>query len=76
MTELIAYISRGLVEDPDAVEARLLDGDQDGREVIELQVADSDRGKVIGKRGRMAHCLRTLLAAAAPDLPPVLEIVD
>ncbi len=77
MKELISTIAKALVEAPDEVE--VVDGveDEDGRQVIELRVAADDRGKVIGKKGRMAHSMRTLLAAASPaDAPTTLEIVD
>ena len=77
MKAFIEYVAKTLVAAPDEVE--VLDGGQDeeGRSVLELRVAIDDRGKVIGKKGRMAHSLRTLLAAASPpDQPVTLDIVD
>lgn len=77
MKEFVAYVAKALVEAPD--EVVVVDGqvDADGRHVIELRVAVDDRGKVIGKKGRVAHNMRTLLAAASPaDQPVTLDIVD
>jgi predicted RNA-binding protein YlqC (UPF0109 family) len=77
MKELVEYIAKALVEDQAAVVVRDGEEDEDGRHVIELEVAADDRGKVIGKKGRMAHTMRTLLAAASPsDAPVTLDIVD
>lgn len=77
MKEFVEYVAKALVEAPDEVVVSDGGEDDDGRHVIELQVAADDRGKVIGKKGRMAHTLRTLLAAASPeDKPVTLEIVD
>lgn len=78
MKELVAYIAKALVEEPDQVVVEDAGEDDEGRHVIELRVAADDRGKVIGKKGRMAHNIRTLLAAASPADGPsaTLEIVD
>lgn len=77
MKALIEYIARALVDEPDAVTVREAADDDEGRKVIALQVAADDRGKVIGKKGRMAHTMRTLLAAASAEGTPVtLDIVD
>ena len=77
MKEFVEYIAKALVEAPEEVVVRDGEEDEEGRHVIELQVAADDRGKVIGKKGRMAHNIRTLLAAASgPDAPVTLEIVD
>ena len=62
MKDLIEFLARSLVDDADAVSARSYDrGDQT---TIELEVAPADLGKVIGRQGRTARALRTLLAAA------------
>jgi predicted RNA-binding protein YlqC (UPF0109 family) len=61
--DLIGYIARSLVDDPDAVEVEAVDGDN--TIVVELTVAKSDLGKVIGREGRTARAIRTLLAAAS-----------
>jgi len=63
MKELIEYMARALVDDPEEVEVtEERDGD---RVVLHLQVAEPDMGKVIGKQGRIAQAMRTLLKVAA-----------
>ena len=62
LEELISTIAKALVDEPDSVEVREVDGDHSA--VIELRVAKSDIGKVIGKDGRTAQSMRTLLSAA------------
>ncbi|MHB8892886.1 MAG: KH domain-containing protein [Candidatus Limnocylindrales bacterium] len=57
--ELVAYVARSLVDDPDAVKVEVVNG-EDGT-IIELHVAESDMGKVIGRNGSVAKALRTLL---------------
>ncbi len=76
MTELIRYIARELVDEPDAVEVE--EFDEDGGIVLELSVAESDLGKVIGKQGRTARAMRTVLQAASTKLKKrvTLEIVE
>ena len=64
--DLIGYIARSLVDDPDAVEVEAIDGDN--TIVVELTVAKGDLGKVIGREGRTARAIRTLLAAASARL--------
>jgi len=74
--ELIEFVAKSLVDDPDAVEARAFDrGDQT---IIELEVAPNDLGKVIGRQGRTARALRTLLAAAGQKSRrrTILDILD
>jgi predicted RNA-binding protein YlqC (UPF0109 family) len=63
VTELIGYIARALVDLPDQVIVRELE--EDGVQVIELEVAEEDLGKVIGRQGRTARAMRTLLSVAA-----------
>jgi predicted RNA-binding protein YlqC (UPF0109 family) len=74
--ELIGYIARNLVDDPDEVEVEAIDGD--GAIVVELSVAKADLGKVIGREGRTARAIRTLLAAASArrQRRAVLEILE
>lgn len=74
--ELIGYIARYLVDDPDAVEVEAIDGDNSI--VVELTVAKGDLGKVIGREGRTARAIRTLLAAASArrQRRAVLEILE
>jgi uncharacterized protein len=73
--ELVEYVARSLVDDPEAVKVEVVR--DDGGTVIELHVAEDDMGKVIGRNGSVAKALRTLLkVTAARDGEPVsLEIV-
>ena len=76
MKELIEYIATSLVDHPEAVQVSLVEGEQSS--VVELRVAKEDLGKVIGKQGRTAKALRTILAAASAKAEKrmVLEIVE
>jgi predicted RNA-binding protein YlqC (UPF0109 family) len=75
MKELIEYIAKALVDHPDQVKVAEIVGEKTS--VIELAVAKEDLGKVIGKQGRTAKAIRTLLTAASTKLRKrsVLEIV-
>ncbi len=64
MKELLEYLARGLVNDPDAVQVSEVQED-DGTLVLELSVAQDDYGSVIGRGGRTASALRTVIKAAA-----------
>ena len=64
MRELLVYLAQQLVDEPDKVEVDQFEED-DGTLVLELSVADDDYGKVIGRGGRTAQALRTLVKAAA-----------
>ncbi len=61
--ELLFYIARNLVDEPEAVDIKVVDGRR--LTVYEISVADRDRGKVIGKQGRIANAIRTVAKAAA-----------
>ncbi len=76
MRELIEIIAKALVDDPDSVEVSEIKGEQTS--VIELKVAKEDLGKVIGKQGRTARAMRTILSAASTKLRKrsVLEILE
>ncbi len=76
MRELVALIARGLVREPDRV--RVDEHVERGRTVLELSVAPGDRGRVIGREGRAAHALRTLVAALGRrrGAECTLEILD
>ena len=76
MSELLAYLARELVDDPAAV--RVEEEEREGALVLVLQVAPEDVGKVIGRNGRIARALRTLVrASSARDGRRVLvEIAD
>jgi uncharacterized protein len=64
MRELLVYLAKALVDQPDQVEVEQFEED-DGTLVLELSVADDDYGKVIGRGGRTAQALRTVVKAAA-----------
>ena len=64
MKELLEYLARQLVDEPDQVEVEQFNED-DGTVVLELAVAEDDYGKIIGKGGRTANALRTVVKAAA-----------
>ena len=74
--DVIEAIVKALVDDPDEVVVKEIDGD--GTTVLELRVAHQDLGKVIGKQGRTARAMRTLLRAAGMKLKKrfVLEILE
>jgi predicted RNA-binding protein YlqC (UPF0109 family) len=76
MKELITFIARSLVDNPDQVVVTEVEGEQTS--VIELKVAKEDLGKVIGKQGRTARAMRTILSAASTKLRKrsVLEILE
>jgi len=76
MKELIDYIAKALVDKPDEVTVTEVEGDQTS--VLELKVAKEDLGKVIGKQGRTARAMRTILNAASAKVKKrtVLEIVE
>ncbi|MBP7341470.1 MAG: KH domain-containing protein [Deltaproteobacteria bacterium] len=76
MKELIKYISQSLVDNPDKVEVTEVIGEQTS--VIELRVAKEDLGKVIGKQGRTAKAIRTILSATSAKVHKraVLEIIE
>ena len=64
MRELLVYLAKALVDQPDRVEVEQFEED-DGTLVLELSVADDDYGQVIGRGGRTAQALRTVVKAAA-----------
>ena len=76
MKELIKYIAQALVDNPEQVEVNEIEGEQTS--VIELKVAKEDLGKVIGKQGRTARAMRTILSAASTTIRKrsVLEIIE
>jgi hypothetical protein len=76
MKELVEFVAKALVDHPEAVEVREVEGEK--TTIIELKVADDDVGKVIGRQGRTARALRTVLAAAATRVRKraVLEIIE
>jgi predicted RNA-binding protein YlqC (UPF0109 family) len=76
MKDLIAYIAKALVDKPEEVGVTEIEGKQTS--VIELKVAKEDLGKVIGKQGRTARAMRTILSAASTKIKKrsVLEIIE
>ncbi|MFH1122425.1 MAG: KH domain-containing protein [Pseudomonadota bacterium] len=76
MKELISYIAKALVDKPEEVTVTEIEGEQTS--VIELKVAKDDLGKVIGKQGRTARAMRTILSAASTKIKKrsVLEIIE
>lgn len=65
MKELLVAIASGLVEDPSAVEVTVDEPNEEGIIVYHLHVAENDMGRVIGKEGRIAKAIRTVMRAAA-----------
>ena len=74
--DLIEYIAKSLVDDPAAVSVAVVEGDKST--ILELRVAADDIGKVIGKHGRIAKAMRTILSASssAAQKRVILEILD
>jgi len=76
MKELVEFIAKKLVEHPEDVQVRLIDGEE--QQCLELRVHDTDMGRIIGKDGRTAKAIRTLIssASAKTDERIVLQIVE
>ncbi|MCB9591625.1 MAG: KH domain-containing protein [Sandaracinaceae bacterium] len=76
LAELIDYIARALVDDPEDVTVEAVEGDR--AIILELTVAPSDLGKVIGKDGRTARAMRTLLSATSARMRrrAILDILE
>lgn len=76
MSELVEFIAKALVDNPDQVSVNEVEGSQSI--IIELKVAGEDMGKVIGKQGRIAKAIRTVVKAAAikQDKRVVVEIIQ
>jgi len=76
MKDLIEYIAKALVDAPDQVKVNEVEGEKTS--VLELTVAKEDLGKVIGKQGRTARAIRTILSAASTKIRnrSVLEIIE
>ncbi|MCG8479481.1 MAG: KH domain-containing protein [Spirochaetales bacterium] len=74
--DLVEYIAKALVDEPDQVEVNMIEGEKST--ILELKVAADDIGKVIGKHGRIAKAIRTVLAATSTRTGKrvVLEILD
>lgn len=75
MKEVLEYVARHLVDDPEAVEVTAVEGERSV--ILQLRVAQEDMGKVIGKGGRTARAIRTVVRAAGTrqDVHTLVEIV-
>jgi predicted RNA-binding protein YlqC (UPF0109 family) len=73
VAEVLAELARRLVDEPDAVRVEQVDGD-DGSLVLRLHVAEGDVGKVIGRQGRLARALRTVVRAGGPNAGRRLQL--
>jgi uncharacterized protein len=73
MPELLAELARRLVDEPDAVRVEQVE-DDDGSLVLRLHVAENDVGKVIGRQGRIARALRTIVRAGGPNAGRRLQL--
>jgi len=73
VVELLEELARRLVDEPDAVRVEQAEGD-DGALVLRLHVAEGDVGKVIGRQGRIARALRTLVRAGGPQAGRRLQL--
>ena len=75
MKELVEYIAKTIASNPD--EVTVTQDEEDGRIILRLKVSDEDKGKVIGRQGRVAQAMRVLLRVAAvkEGTSAVLEIV-
>lgn len=76
LNELVTFIAKSLVDSPEKVEVKNVAGEQTA--VLELKVAPEDLGKIIGKQGKTAKAIRTILSAAAAKMRKraVLEILE
>jgi hypothetical protein len=76
LKDLIEFIARSLVDNPEQVSINEIEGEK--TTILELSVAEEDLGKIIGRRGRTAKAMRTVLSAAATKLDKraVLEIIE
>jgi len=77
MKELLEFLARGLVEQPDAVAVTEVE-EVEGEVILEVEVADDDLGRVIGRGGRIANALRTVMKAAATraEKRVIVDILD
>jgi predicted RNA-binding protein YlqC (UPF0109 family) len=70
--ELIEFIVKAIVDEPDSVKVRVVDGGK----LLELETEEGDRGRVIGRQGRVAKAMRAVLAASRDGADCRLDIVD
>ncbi len=74
MQELLTYITKELVTDPDAVE--ITEAERRGENVFRISVAEPDRGLLIGRQGRTIKAIETVIQAASRGRAPGLEVAD
>ncbi|HEX5948179.1 MAG TPA: KH domain-containing protein [Actinomycetota bacterium] len=76
MKDVLEYVARAIVDDPEAVEVTEVEGERSV--ILQLRVAPDDMGKVIGKRGRTVRAIRSVLRAAGSreGVTPLVEIVE
>ena len=76
MKDVLEYVARAIVDEPDAVEVTEVEGERSV--ILQLRVAPDDMGKVIGKRGRTVRAIRSVLRAAGSreGVTPLVEIVE
>ncbi len=76
MKDLIEFMAKALVDNPDNVDVREIEGEQSS--VVELRVSKEDLGKVIGKQGKTARAMRTILSAASTKIRKraMLDIIE
>ena len=74
MKELLITIVKGLVEQPDAVNVTVDEVNEDGITVYHLHVAEEDMGRVIGRQGRIAKAIRTVMRAAAARTEEKIQV--
>ncbi|OGS22486.1 MAG: hypothetical protein A2252_01465 [Elusimicrobia bacterium RIFOXYA2_FULL_39_19] len=76
MKELVVQIAKALVDNPESVEVKEIQGDKST--ILELKVSDTDRGKIIGKEGRIIKSIRTIVSSAAAKLDKraTVEIIE
>ena len=70
--DLVEFLAKGIVSRPEVVQVR----ESDGGRMLELETSDEDRGRVIGRQGRVAKALRAIVAASRAGRDVQLEIVD
>lgn len=74
MQELLEYIVKQLVDSPD--EATVSEGERRGEPVLQISVAEPDRGLIIGRQGRTIKAIETVVQAASRGRAPALEVAD
>ena len=74
MEQLLVSLAQGLVENPEAVEVKVDEPNEEGVTVYHLHVAEGDMGRVIGKQGRIANAIRVIMRAAASRKSEIISV--